>query len=157
MALYRRGRVWFIDWVYRGTRYHQSTGCESKQDAKIALAQLQARVTSGKPEVLSPTSVPTLREFEEQFIEYIEAQCKSHPRTVEFYRQSYEKMLTESPKLAAAGLDKIDEALIDRYVVPVVAFNFADSALGLAWKGSTHQLPLQPRQLPAGSSRTVLA
>src|ERR1700692_541560 len=96
MGLYRRGRIWFIDWVYQGTRYHQSTGCESKREAKIALAQLQARVTTGEPEKHSDPDVPTLREFEDQFMQYIEAQCKSHPRTIIFYRQTYEKILSES-------------------------------------------------------------
>ena len=117
MGLYRRRRVWFIDWVYQGIRYHQSTGCSSKREARIALAQLQARVASGTTEEYIRPEVPTLKEFKDQFIEYIEAQCKSHPRTIEFYRQSYEKLLSESASLARARLDKIDEAMIDRYVV----------------------------------------
>jgi integrase len=56
-----------------------------------------------------------LKDFERRFIEAIEVRSAEKPKTVEFYKQQFARLLDYEP-LAKARLDRIDESLIESLV-----------------------------------------
>ena len=113
MALFKRGRTYWYEFVYRGQRYCKSTRVRNKEAAidiesafRTALAKRDVGITERKP-------TPTLQQFEKQFTTWVE-ENKKNPRTQEFYKAAYSRLLAFSP-LAKAHLDQIDEPLIERF------------------------------------------
>ena len=48
-SLYRRGKTWWIKYYIQGKPIRQSTGSESKKNAKDLLADREGRVVMGSP------------------------------------------------------------------------------------------------------------
>ena len=60
-------------------------------------------------------SVPTLREFQIDFMKSVETRSADKPSTVEFYRLKFDRLLDFTP-LADSRLDRIDDGMIESYV-----------------------------------------
>ncbi len=91
----------------------------TKQPNKQAAAQLEAQhrtqLAKGEAGIRDRSKVPTLKEYEAQFMGHIEVRCKEKPRTVTFYREKMANMVKFAP-LGSAKIDRIDESLIEKYV-----------------------------------------
>jgi hypothetical protein len=74
-----------------------------------------AQLAKGEAGIRDRSKVPTLREYEAQFMGHVETRCKEKPRTVTFYREKMANMVKFAP-LADAKIDRIDEGLIEKYV-----------------------------------------
>lgn len=71
-------------------------------------------MAKGEVGIVDRPRAPTLSEFAPRFMEAIETQCGSKPRTVSFYRKKLGYLLKHG-SLANKRLDEIDERLIDAY------------------------------------------
>lgn len=88
------------------------------KSAAIALYRTQKqRALEGKklPRNLRSVSMPTLRSFEERFIDAIKVLRSTKPQTIRFYSQQFAALLAFGP-LADARLCDIDDALIEAFV-----------------------------------------
>ncbi|MGA7225942.1 MAG: tyrosine-type recombinase/integrase [Candidatus Acidiferrales bacterium] len=119
MSVYKRGRTYWFEFVRNGERFQKSTGQRNYKAAvdienafRTALAKGDVGITERKP-------TPSLKEFEKQFIAWVE-ENKKNVRTQEFYKAAYSRLLGFSP-LARAHLDQIDEALIERFKSKILA------------------------------------
>lgn len=114
MAVYKRGKVYWFEYVQEGKRHRVSTETTDPKAARRIAAKIRVDLAEGRVNIRKREPAPTLREFAPRFRSAIEMQCAEKPRTVTFYLDRLEQLLKYAP-LADARLDEIDEASIEAY------------------------------------------
>jgi integrase len=114
MAVYKRGGVWWYEFVFGGRRVRQSTHHSNKRVAEQIEAAHKTGLAMGEVGIEERKPVPTLREFASRFERAIEVQCAEKPSTVKFYKRKLKTLLADD-SLAAARLNTIDEASVEAY------------------------------------------
>jgi integrase len=112
MAVYKRGGVWWYNFVFRGERCQESTKQGNKRVAEQMEVARKTQLAKGEVGIQDRKPVPTLKDFEKRFMGAIEIHCGHKPGTVRFYRETLTRPLEYEP-LANARLNRIDEALIE--------------------------------------------
>jgi integrase len=113
--IYKRGNVYWFNFVYNGKHIQKSTKQGNAQVARDAEAAERLRLVKGelgierKPE----RAVPTLEGFKPMFMEWVRAE-KTNERTQDFYETCYNR-LCEFKELGNSKLDQIDEPIIERF------------------------------------------
>jgi integrase len=74
MAIYRRGRVWYVDYYAKGERVQESTGTANRREAEKFYALRRSEVERG---VYAKPVIVALKEFGERFLDY----AKIHKRS----------------------------------------------------------------------------
>jgi len=109
---------------YRGKEYYRSTGTENRREAESIAAAARARVVrqaAGLEEPEPPRAaerkqeaktVPTLREFQTTFNDWVATAKAEQKGTIKFYQENYEKLLAYGP-WAELRLNEIDESHIE--------------------------------------------
>lgn len=115
MSVYKRGGVWWFEFIFKGQRIRQSTRQGDRKVARQMDAAYRTALAKGDVGLFERKVAPELKEFAQRFIDYIQARCASKPRTIGFYAEKLARLLHFEP-LRAAKLDRIDEALIETYV-----------------------------------------
>jgi integrase len=113
VAVYKRGKVWWYKFNWKGESIRKST----KQNNKRVAAQMEAarktELAKGEVGLEDRKQVPTFAEFSSRFEEYITTRCADKPATISFYKSKIARLL--SSELRKTRLDRIDEAAIDTY------------------------------------------
>ena len=111
---------------YRGKEYYRSTGTENRREAEAIAGAARARIVrqaagleEPDPQRRPPASdeknkIPTLRQFQTTFDEWVATAKAEQNGTVKFYQESYRKLLNYGP-WADLRLDQIDEAHIEAF------------------------------------------
>ena len=112
---------------YRGKEYYRSTGTENRREAEAIAGAARARIVrqaagleEPEPQRKSsasdekPKGIPTLRQFQTTFDEWVATAKAEQNGTVKFYQESYRKLLSYGP-WADLPLDQIDEAHIEAF------------------------------------------
>src|SRR5215472_13569430 len=128
----RRGSSRYIyKFQYQGKEYYRSTGTENRREAEILAAAARVRIVRQAAGLEAPEParrgserrgsendqrkpVPTLREFESTFVEWVSITKSEQKGTFKFYRKNYRKLLAYGP-WADLGLDQINEAHIEAF------------------------------------------
>jgi integrase len=113
--IYRRGKIWWFNFVYNGRHIQKSTRQRNAQVARDAEAAERMRLVKGDLgiERKSIQTLPTLDEFKTTFMEWVRSE-KTNERTQAFYETCYDR-LCEFRELGKAKLDQIDEPMIERF------------------------------------------
>jgi len=85
-------------------------------------------LAKGEVGIEERSAVPTVRSFEQRFLDEIRFRCADHPETIQFYESKYSRLLRFGP-LAQARLDHIDEKLIAQFTAKLVCDNYARSTI----------------------------
>jgi integrase len=72
MAVYKKGRSWYIDYYVKGVRKRKKIG-PSKQIAELALAQVQVKLAKGEYLGIYEEKKLTLRQFAPEYLAYSQA------------------------------------------------------------------------------------
>lgn len=115
MAIYKRGRVYWYHFVFNNQHIQGSTKQGNPRVARQIEAAHKTRLAKGKAGIAEPKRVPTLREFAPRFQAEMKVHCAGKPLTIAFWDQKLTRLLEFAP-MASAQLDKIDRALISKYV-----------------------------------------
>jgi integrase len=112
---------------YRSKEYYRSTGTGNRCEAEAIAAAARARVirqAAGleEPDLQqevshcqeTPKSIPTLREFQTTFDDWVATAKAEQKGTVKFYRENYRKLVAYGP-WADLPLDRIDESHIEAF------------------------------------------
>src|SRR5437879_4028822 len=104
---------------FEGKEYYRSTGTKNQREAEHIAAAARTRVMrqaagleaseQGKDTQVKPQQVPTLREFQNTFNDWIATAKAEQKGTVKFYRENYQKLLLHRP-WADLALNQIDES-----------------------------------------------
>jgi integrase len=115
MAIFKRGSVYYFEFVYNSKRYVQSTKVKNQRDAGEIERAYRTALVKCEVGIVQRKTVPTFKEFAVPFMEAIRTRSHDRPATVKFYAQRTGQLL-KSRALRDAKLDAIDEAMIERYV-----------------------------------------
>lgn len=115
MALFKRGKVWWYNFWWDSEHIQASTHQTNKRVAQQMESAHRTRLAKGEVGIVERKPAPTLKAFAPRFTEAIEVRCAEKPMTISFYKSKLDRLLEYEP-LASAKIDKIDEALIERYV-----------------------------------------
>lgn len=117
MSLYKRGDVWWYEFVFSGERIRESTKQANKRVAEQMAAARRTQLAKGEVGIKDKLKAPTLAEYAtESFLPHVEARKgAAKPKTLAFYRNNVANLL-QFEKFAGARLDQIDVPLIDSYI-----------------------------------------
>ena len=115
MALFKRGDVYYYEFVYGGRRYVRSTKVKNQRVAGDIERAFRTSLAKGDVGLSERKKMPTFQEFSKTFMDAIRVRSAEKPATVGFYADRITRLLKYRP-LREARLDSIDEALIERYV-----------------------------------------
>jgi integrase len=111
---------------YRGKEFYRSTGTENRREAEAIAGAARARIVRQAAGLEEPDAerrppasdeknkIPTLRQFQTTFDEWVATAKAEQNGTVKFYQESYRKLLNYGP-WADLRLDQIDEAHIEAF------------------------------------------
>src|SRR2546427_5602264 len=115
MSLYRRGRIYWYDFWFRGNRIRQSTGLANKTAAVRAEAIRKAGLAEGRAGIVRPEPCPTFEKFvNAEFLPWSRKQHQTHPRTYLRYRVSSKPLIAFFGKLQ---LDAITGGQVEKFKV----------------------------------------
>lgn len=114
MSVYRRGKVWWYRFAWRGEVIRRSTKQSNKRTAEQMEAACRTALAKGEVGIVENINIPTLNQFAPRFMEAIQTQCASKPNTIDFYRRKLANLLSHDT-MAGRRLDEIDERIIDAY------------------------------------------
>jgi integrase len=117
MKLFKRDDsvFWWYKFTFEGRQYRRSTKVENKRDAEKIAAAFRTQLANGLVDLEDRTPAPTLKDFAQEFIDYVQVRNADKPETVRFYSNRLKRLL-EWEKLREMRLDRIDEALIEQYI-----------------------------------------
>jgi integrase len=115
MAIYRRGKYYWFDFIFKGERIQRSTHQADRRVARQMEAACRTALAKGEVGIVERKPVPTLSAFGQRFMDAIAVRCGAKPHTVSFYGKKLANLL-KYEALAETRLDQIDEALIESYV-----------------------------------------
>ncbi len=116
MALVKRGKVYWVDFYFRGKRYQFSTRQENKKAAGDIETAAKARLLKGEMGLREKQPVPLLKDFlKDEFLPWVESTFTEKRNTYIWYRGGCDR-LSEFLPLAESRLDEIDGAKIAAYV-----------------------------------------
>ena len=107
MAVYKRGRVWWYRFTWRGEAVRESTKQTSQRVARQMEAAHKTSLAKGEFGIREKMLAPTLEQFIDQdFLPFVRTTKASKPNTVRFYENSAANVKAHS-KLASLRLDEI--------------------------------------------------
>src|SRR6516164_9699176 len=112
MAIYRRGKYYWFDFIFNGERIQKSTRQADRRVARQMEAACRTALAKGDFGILEKKPVPSLRAFSQRFLDAITIRSASKPQTVRFYSSKLARLLEFEP-LEATPIDRIDEVLIE--------------------------------------------
>src|SRR5262249_46113818 len=115
MSVYKRGNLWWYDFIFEGVRFQGSTKQGSRRVAEQIEAAKRTQLAKGEVGIRERKPVPTFAEFEKRFRAEMKSTHSAKPRTVTYYTNSLDRLLEFAP-LRNARLDLIEEALIAEYI-----------------------------------------
>ena len=83
MAIYQRGRIWYVDYYAYGERFQESTGTANRREAEKFLAMRLSEVQRGT--FIRPVTI-TLTQLGERYIEHAKLHKRSWKRDVQMLR-----------------------------------------------------------------------
>lgn len=132
MAVFKKGRLYWYEFVRDGKRYRKSTRQRNERAAleieaarKTELARVDAGLITVPAPKLEVPELPTLREFEEPFLAWVKRELPN-PRTRLFYATNYTRLLEFKP-FANARLNEIDEAVTEGFKIAMDARGFGQT------------------------------
>jgi hypothetical protein len=112
MALFKRGDVYWYEFVYGGRRYRKSANVKNQRAAgdierafRTALAKGEVGITERKP-------IPGFRDSMSDFLDWSEGEHSAHPRTHLRYKTSSVALLRH---FGDAPLDRITPEEVERF------------------------------------------
>jgi integrase len=130
VSVYKRkdSEYYWYKFMHDGRLYQRPAKVKNKREAEKIEAAFRTLLANGEVGLEDQTPAPTLREFAQQFIDFIETRHANKPETIKFYANRLKRLL-EWETMRESRLDRIDEGLIERYIgvrrkkVGVVAVN----------------------------------
>jgi integrase len=116
MGVYKRGRVWWYRFTWRGESVRETSKQTNKRVAEQMEAAHKTSLAKGEVGIREQRPIPTLKEFIAQdFLPFVRATKASKPNTLRFYETCVTN-LTAYTKLSGMRLDEITTEHITGFV-----------------------------------------
>jgi integrase len=113
MGVYRRGKVWWYKFNWKGETIRESTTQSNKRTAEQMQAARRTALAKAEVGIKRRERVPRLAEFAPRFAAAIETSCAEKPATVAFYKAKLKVLVNH---FGGRRLDEIEEAEIEQYI-----------------------------------------
>src|SRR5215469_2682360 len=107
--LFKRNRIWWYGFQFRGRRIQESSHCTSKHKAQQLEAKRKVDLIEGRAGIRR-APVPRFEDAVQQFLEW--SRCKHRPKTHELHKMNCK---TLSRYFAAKWLDQITLEMVDQF------------------------------------------
>jgi integrase len=115
MAVYKRGRVWWYKFIWKGEPIRESTKQTNKRVAEQIEAAHKTSLAKGEVGLRDRMPVPTLRDFANRdFLPHCRATFSAKKNTLSYYENGTDRLL-EYRRLAGEPLDAITNEMISAY------------------------------------------
>jgi integrase len=115
MAVYKRGRVWWYRFTWKGEAIRESTKQTNKRVAEQIEAAHKTALAKGQVGILDRKPAATVREFAEtDFLPFCRSTFAAKPKTLSYYENGTARLL-EYPAIAAESLTTITSERIAGY------------------------------------------
>jgi integrase len=102
--------------MFKGKLIQRPAKVKNKRQAESIEAAFRTQLAKGEVSIADQAPAPTLVEFAQEFIDFVQTRHAGKPETVRFYANRLKRLL-EWDSFRDSRLDRIDESLIQRYVV----------------------------------------
>jgi integrase len=114
--VYKRGKVWWFKFIWRGEMIRESTKVSNKRIAEQIESARKVELAKGEVGFRDRKPVPTLATFiEADFLPFVRTSKKAKPNTIRFYENSATNLKGFS-KLASLRLDQIKQEDVAAFV-----------------------------------------
>jgi integrase len=116
MSIFKRGNVYWYHFLFNGEHIQKSSKQGNPRTARQIEAAHRTALAKGEIGITAPKTAPLFSDLAERFIAHVETRHENKPQTVTFYAAKLNRLL-EHPTIASARVDRIDEGVIEGYVV----------------------------------------
>lgn len=113
MRIFKRGKVYWFEFVYLKQRYQQSTAQANRRVAEDLAATFRTALIKGEFGITEKKRVPSLGEALTAFLSWSKTEHADHPNTTHRYATSSKALLRTFP--VKTPLDKITAADVESY------------------------------------------
>jgi integrase len=115
MAIYKRGDVYWYEFVHDGRRFRRSSGVKNLREARLIEATAKSNLAKAEVGIVERKKAPIFEDFAKDFMDAVKTRCSDKPATIGFYEAKLTRLLEYRP-FRDARIDAIDEGVIERYV-----------------------------------------
>ena len=115
MAIYKRGDTYWYKFMWNGRRIRESAKTGNPKTARQIESARKTELAKGEVGIKDRPPAPTLEEFSDRFLRWIETEKAAKPKTFQFYKDCV-KQLLRFERFRPVLLDQIDEGLIADYI-----------------------------------------
>ncbi len=120
MTIFKRGGVYWYEFVDNGKRYQRSAGVKNQRAAGDIERAFRTALAKGEVGITERKTAPTLQVFAKNFMEAIATRSADKPATVSFYANKMAQLLKHSPLREA----RIDSSGVECYAAkPILGQN----------------------------------
>lgn len=116
MSIFKRGRVYWFHFYFNGEHVQKSTKQGNPRVARQIEAAHRTALAKGEVGIVEVRAAPCFGDLAKRFLDHVRARHENKPATILFYTSKLNRLL-EFPFIAAARIDRIDEGVIEKYVV----------------------------------------
>jgi integrase len=116
MSIYKRGNVFWFDFVFNGVRFQGSTKQGNRRAAGEIEAAKKTQLAKGEVGIEPRVPTPSFIAFAERFRQEMRSKHQAKPNTLNYYENGLSRLLLYPP-LRKANLAQVDEQMIAAYIV----------------------------------------
>jgi len=116
MSIFKRGSVYWYHFLFNSEHVQRSTKQGNPRTARQMEAAYRTKLAKGEVGIEERRVAPMFSDLAKRFIAHVEARHENKPQTVQFYAAKLSRLL-EYPPIAGARIDRVDEGVIEGYVV----------------------------------------
>lgn len=82
MALYKRGKTWWMSFIFKGDRIQITTKCTNIRDAETVERAYRTQLAKGEVGVKVKKPAPTFKAAMKEFQSWVKVEHRSKPNTI---------------------------------------------------------------------------
>jgi len=93
MALYKRGKTWWMNFWFDGIHVQKTTKCKNKRDAETVERAYQTQLAKGEVGIEPKKKIPTFRQAVKDYLAFLNVEHSQKPSTYKRYKHDSTVML----------------------------------------------------------------
>ncbi len=93
MSVFKRGKVYWYEFVFKGERIRKSTHQRNRRAAEDIESAHRTALAKGDAGIFEKKKAPTLSEFKDEIVAHWKVKHKAKPNTLTFYEEKLDRLL----------------------------------------------------------------
>jgi site-specific recombinase XerD len=112
MAVYKRGKVWWMSFQLNGEHVQKSTKCKNKRDAEAVERAYRTQLAKGEVGLVAKPNAPSFDEAIKEFMSWVHMEHRNKANTIRSYESSTNALKTF---FGQAKIDEIEPKDVDAF------------------------------------------